>query len=119
MSRYYIDVGGLIYCSTEATLKKSPILKSLIESHNDPNDTLFIDRDGNAFYYVLNFLRNGSVCCSSGDRAFVEMLALEAGFYGLREMESQLLHERRKEKNEIAVELKLLAQQLACVKKEV
>ena len=88
-TRFFIDVGGVQYVSTIATLSKSPTLKTLIAAHSDASDPLFVDRDGFAFHYILNFLRNGTVQVGE-DNSYLEFLVLEAGFYGLAKMESQL-----------------------------
>tara|TARA_B110000046_G_scaffold36453_2_gene39876 strand:+ start:8857 stop:9186 length:330 start_codon:yes stop_codon:yes gene_type:complete len=87
--RYTIDVGGTYYVSTRSTFEKSSVLKSIISKHTDPDAPPFVDRDGSAFHFVLNFLRNGTVQHIE-DRSYQTILILEAGFYGLRRMEYQL-----------------------------
>ena len=104
----HIDVGGFIYATTLQTLKKSPVLNRLMSQHNS-NDVLFVDRDGGAFAYVLNFLRNGTVIYMD-DRNYIEFLIIEAGFFGLKRMESQLsnmlTHKRNNEIQELVFELR-------------
>ena len=111
--RYYVDIGGFLYVSTYKTLKKSPYLENMLPI--EPTETpFFVDRDGNAFYYILNFLRNGSVHVSSEDRSFIEFLMGEAQFFGLRKMESQLgkmlEKKKRPDLNDVLQEFKAIAE---------
>ena len=114
-ARYCIDVGGWVYCSTLHTLRKSSTLKSLLAHPPEDGSLIFIDRDGSAFQFVLNFLRNGTVHPIE-DRAFTEFLIGEASYYGLRRMESQLssqLTERpRSDLNDVVIELRAIKQHL-------
>ena len=109
--RFCIDVGGVYYVSTLQTLRKSSTLKHILAKYADNEDVVpFIDRDAGAFHYILNFLRNGSVQYID-DRSFVEFLIVEAGYYGLRKMESQLskmLTERRTEFADLTIEVRNL-----------
>ncbi|GFS19704.1 BTB/POZ domain-containing protein KCTD6 [Elysia marginata] len=81
-----LNVGGTLYTTTRATLLKYPdsMLGSLVSndyaSTLDPNGHLFIDRDGEAFKYILNFLRSSQLCVPS-DFANIDLLAAEADFY--------------------------------------
>lgn len=87
--RYYIEVGGIIYTTTIDTLRRSPTLDAILL--DEPSEIpVFIDRDGFAFQYVLNFLRNGSVYINPEDRVYIEFLMGEAAYFGLKKMESQL-----------------------------
>ena len=108
-ARYMIDVGGFVYCSSIETLSKCPTLKAMIDTSPEDGSLIFIDRDGSAFQYILNFLRNGSILAVD-DRAYTEFLIIEAGFFGLRTMESQLskqLSERsRHDVHDIVMELR-------------
>ena len=109
--RFCIDVGGVYYFSTLQTLRKSTTLRNALSKYTGNEEVIpFIDRDGSAFHYVLNFLRNGSVQYID-DRSFVEFLIIEAGYYGLRKMESQLskmLTDRRSELVDLTTELRNL-----------
>ena len=109
--RFCIDVGGVYFASTLQTLRKSSTLKHILSKYAGKEDVVpFIDRDAGAFHYVLNFLRNGSVQYID-DRSFVEFLIVEAGYYGLRKMESQLskmLSERRTEFTDLTIEVRNL-----------
>ena len=114
--RFCIEVGGVYHVSTLQTLRKSPTLKTLLTKFaGGEEETPFVDRDGAAFYYVLNFLRNGSVQYIE-DPSYIEFLIIEAGYYGLRKMEGQLskmLTERRSDaSSDVAAELRCLRQLL-------
>lgn len=89
--RYCIDIGGVYYFSTESTLRKSPTLNAAIQQHSQEQEDipLFVDRDGGIFHHVLYYLRNNSVP-SLEDSSYIEMLVVEAGYFGLRGMELQL-----------------------------
>lgn len=87
--RMQINVGGLIYESTRKTLFKSPVLREMIQRMTI-DDVLFVDRDGGAFSFVLNFLRNDAAVFSIDSREYIEFLMSEAAYYGVRNMEAQL-----------------------------
>lgn len=86
--RINIDVGGLVYSSTIETLNKSPTLKELITAHKESEDDSipFIDRDGFAFMYMLNFMRVGEIFQTIQDPLYVQFLVHEASFYGMNDM---------------------------------
>ena len=57
------DVGGRIHKVSHLLFKKQPRctlgqLRDRTASHNEP---IFIDRDGDLFVYVLNYLREGEI----------------------------------------------------------
>ena len=90
MDRYYIEVGGYVYVTQRTTLEQSPLLARFIQTHDDPDNMIFIDRDAQAFYHVLNYMRTGSVFVGSDDRSYVEHLIAEANYYQLHSMVEQL-----------------------------
>ncbi len=92
----HIDVGGCIYTSSLETLTKFndsrlskmfngtiPIVLDTLKQH------YFIDRDGKAFRYVLNFMRTGRLSLPVNFDDF-ETLIEEAKYYQLAEMVKQL-----------------------------
>jgi len=107
-SRYtapvHIDVGGTIYTSSLETLTRYPdsrlaklfnggipiVLDSLKQHY-------FIDRDGQMFRHVLNFVRNGKLLIPT-DFPDNELLLEEARFYDIQPMVRALL-ERKKNSN--------------------
>lgn len=81
-----LNVGGTIYSTSLSTLQTYPhsmlgsMFSGRFECTRDKNGNYFIDRDGNLFRYVLNFLRNSTLEVPDN---FIEMRALrkEAEFY--------------------------------------
>ena len=88
-----LNVGGVRYTTSLPTLTKYPDSffgrmftcdgDGLIPSEKDENGAYFIDRDGQLFRHILNFLRNGEL---SLPRSFDEHkgLRLEADFYQIQ-----------------------------------
>ena len=87
-----IDVGGILHYSTKTSLEKSPVIKKILLEHQKSeysHTTPFIDRDGFLFYYILNFLRNGTIQ-KVEDSILMQAIMLEAVFYNIRAMETQI-----------------------------
>jgi len=93
-----LNVGGVIYCTTKATLLKYPgtMLHSMFSGRHtitkDSEGNYFLDRDGNTFKFILNYLRTGQF----PDLTRKELLELraEAEFFSItplvRALEKQL-----------------------------
>ncbi|CAG8629313.1 7536_t:CDS:2 [Ambispora leptoticha] len=90
--RISLNVGGVKYETCASTLLKYPdsyLMKFLEEKDPDDNDEYFIDRDGNLFWHVLEFYRNGTIvfqdldkmCVNCGRIATRELLKEEFDFY--------------------------------------
>lgn len=98
----YINVGDKGYHATASTLRKSPLLNHMLDCANAttaavaaasdiPADgsagtaPLFLDRSGEFFQYILDFLRSGHWLLGErgNDAEFVDALRDEAAFYGL------------------------------------
>jgi hypothetical protein len=85
-----LNVGGVVYTTTRTTLmkQKGTLLCSLSSGKynimRDEQGRYFIDRDGNIFRYILNFLRSGYI----GDLSRKELMLLrpEAEFYSIRSL---------------------------------
>ena len=85
----YLDVGGLKYTTTMATLRaeKVSMLEAMFSGQypikKQSDGTVFIDRDGRHFHYILNYLR-GSVTALedlSLQEIVLKELIKEADFY--------------------------------------
>ena len=90
-----LNVGGVIYMTTESTLNSKEWMLSNIQSNKIPLDkdetgAFFIDRDGTCFGEILNYLRDGSVI--PPESVFkCKRMALEANYYCLNELTEALL----------------------------
>mmetsp|Transcript_41272 Transcript_41272/g.94987 ORF Transcript_41272/g.94987 Transcript_41272/m.94987 type:complete len:329 (+) Transcript_41272:107-1093(+) len=88
-----LNVGGTVFRATEATLRKAPFFESLLRHAQggklgttmDSNGRFFVDRSGDLFAYILEYLRCGHWLLGprASDHDFVIALREEAGFYGL------------------------------------
>jgi len=88
-----INIGGMFFSTNVATLRKAPFFECFLKYSQqgtlgttmDPSGRLFVDRPGNLFAYILEYLRCGRwiLCSNVQDAAFVEALQAEAAFYGL------------------------------------
>ena len=94
----YLDVGGLKYTTTIATLRaeKGSMFEAMFSGHypikKQLDGTVFIDRDGRHFHYILNYLR-GSVTALEDlplDEIVLKELMKEADFYQLLGLKSIL-----------------------------
>jgi len=105
-SRYtapvHIDVGGKIYTSSLDTLTKFPeskLSKMFTGSIPIVLDTLkqhyFIDRDGEMFKHILNFMRTGRPILPD-NFGHLELLLEEARYYELQELVTQLTNLQNK-----------------------
>ena len=87
-----IDIGGVLHYSTKSSLEKSSVIKKILLEHQKSehsHTTPFIDRDGFLFYYILNFLRNGTIQ-KVEDPSLMQAIMLEAVFYNIRALETQI-----------------------------
>lgn len=59
------NVGGQLFITTEETLQNHPSMLGVLVRHDNPaqvvDGALFIDRDPQAFRWILNYLRGSSV----------------------------------------------------------
>ncbi|XP_011672382.1 uncharacterized protein LOC105442188 [Strongylocentrotus purpuratus] len=93
-----LNVGGKIYLTTRDTLTRYPnsffaiMLDSDIPSDRDAQGNYLIDRDGEIFRHVLNFMRCGKVVLPRGFSEF-DLLEQEADFFSLEALEVALRKE--------------------------
>ena len=84
-----LNVGGQHFTTTVQTLTKDPdsMLGAMFSGRfpMKPSDdgTFFIDRDGNYFRYILNYLRDGKLSLPEG-ATFYEEIEAEAEFYQIQ-----------------------------------
>jgi hypothetical protein len=97
-----INVGGVLYTTTTATLRNAPGHSMLAATAAflaadppqmqpgalDADGYLFIDRDGPLFAYILRFLRNGGRVALPDDASTCYAIELEAEFFGLADLVS-------------------------------
>ena len=89
-----LNVGGNSFTTTKETLCRVPgsVLESMFSGrHPTPahmeNGKYIIDRNGELFHYILDFLRMGGVVVQlPQDEEAREALAMEADYYGLDEL---------------------------------
>mmetsp|Transcript_107091 Transcript_107091/g.212591 ORF Transcript_107091/g.212591 Transcript_107091/m.212591 type:complete len:303 (+) Transcript_107091:1157-2065(+) len=99
-----INIGGMVFSTSVAILRRAPFFESLLKysqqghfgTTTDPSGRLFVDRPGDLFAYILEYLRCGRwmLCGNVQDAAFVDALQAEAAFYGLDSQNGKLpMHE--------------------------
>jgi|SRR6218665_1144323 len=83
-----LNVGGVLYTTTRSTLLRYPnsmlgaMFNGSMSTSVDENGYYFIDRDGQIFRYILNFLRSSQLSLPA-DFENLDLLAVEADFYQL------------------------------------
>lgn len=81
-----LNVGGVVYTTTRATLCKHPnsmlgaMFNGSMSTHLDENGCVFIDRDGEMFKFILNYLRCSRLTLPNDFRD-LDLLSAEADFY--------------------------------------
>lgn len=87
-----LDVGGKLYKTTTGTLEMEPdsLLASIVSHAVKKTDVVFIDRDGDAFAYVLDYLRNGTNAVLPRSRGDQARLRNEAAYYQLHGLQELL-----------------------------
>jgi len=88
-----LNVGGVGFTATGSTLRRAPFFDTMLRQVEegklagavDDDGKFFIDRSGELFGYVVEFLRSGHWLLRerASDAEFVEALRDEAVFYGL------------------------------------
>lgn len=81
-----VNVGGVCYTTTISTLTRYPgsmlgaMFNGSMPTGQDDKGNYFIDRDGNMFRYILNFLRSGQLDLPEDFKEY-SLLYREADFY--------------------------------------
>ncbi|CDJ28351.1 potassium channel tetramerisation domain containing protein, putative [Eimeria mitis] len=98
-SKVLLNVGGRVFATTYSTLRNfGPHYLSRCLSppwRQGETREVFIDRNGDSFSYVLDFLRNGCLCCSN-QPWLLQQLLLEARFFCIRPLEEEIEERLRK-----------------------
>ncbi|XP_077868645.1 uncharacterized protein LOC144359381 [Saccoglossus kowalevskii] len=85
-----LNVGGKVYTTSRSTLTRFPdsmlsaMFRGELSTKTDRHGNVFIDRDGELFRFVLNFLRNSKLVLPQ-DFKELSLLAIEADFYQITE----------------------------------
>lgn len=100
MERAHLEVGGVVFASSLANLRKSPVLAPLFE-RGVPDAIPFIDRDPQLFSYVLGMLRADHVYFGAEEVAHLRALRAESVYFKLpdltRLIDAQLASHEHKE----------------------
>ncbi|CAB9503687.1 POZ domain-containing protein KCTD7 [Seminavis robusta] len=87
----HLDVGGFHFTTTKETLCRveGSVLEAMFSGRHDKpaildNGRFVIDRPGENFHHMLQFLRTGSVVSLPSDHETREALTLEADYYGIQ-----------------------------------
>jgi hypothetical protein len=81
-----LNVGGVFFTTTKATLLRYPnsmlgaMFNGSMPTTRDESGAYFIDRDGQMFGYVLNFLRSSQLALPDGFN-LIDQLSVEADFF--------------------------------------
>jgi len=101
----HLNVGGVLYTTTKATLSRYPnsmigvMFNGSMPTSCDENGRYFIDRDGNLFGHVLNFLRSSQLALPDDFKQH-DQLAVEADFYQIEPLIHALDGHRQKLHND-------------------
>uniref|UniRef100_A0A6B2LAE6 BTB domain-containing protein n=1 Tax=Arcella intermedia TaxID=1963864 RepID=A0A6B2LAE6_9EUKA len=83
----YLNIGGVKFVTTKTTLLSkgqnffTPLIKGQIKSHKDKHGAFFIDRNGEYFKPLLDFLRHGELLVPPNIK--LEHVLVEADFYSI------------------------------------
>jgi len=94
-----LDVGGVHFSTTTTTLtsESNSMLAAMFSGRyplqRDKHGHIFIDRDGNSFHHILNWLRNKKVPSLSS--AELDSLMMEAEYFQLKELIAALITRKK------------------------
>lgn len=90
-----LNVGGKSYYTKQNTLEASVYFETLLNGQmqtpvltGDKNDEIFIDRDGEMFRHVLQYMRTGILFTKKEN--ILKKIKLEAKYYGLKNLEDDV-----------------------------
>lgn len=88
-----LNVGGVIYSIEQSKLKTIPFFDGMFPDTDHiglsfDKEELFIDRDGDLFEYIVQYLNNETDLVLPSDTFTCDRLLIEAKYYGLSKMET-------------------------------
>ena len=90
-----LNVGGQLFITTEETLQNRPSMLDVLVRHDNPallvDGAFFIDRDPQAFRWILNFLRGSSVLPPKHSTELA-LLQEEAQYFAVDGLEQHIGH---------------------------
>ncbi|XP_070573795.1 potassium channel regulatory protein-like [Ptychodera flava] len=101
----FLNVGGRIYTTSKSTLTTFPnsmlgaMFGGNIPTRTDTEGNVVIDRDGETFRYILNFLRTGNLRLPD-DFKEIDMLEDEADFYQIPDLITAIREFRRRQEGQ-------------------
>lgn len=80
-----LDIGGITYRTRKETLCAFPdsVLGTIGECRDEASPSIFIDRDGNAFRFVLNYIRDKERVVLPDQQVDLAQVKAEADYYHL------------------------------------
>ncbi|GAA5812084.1 hypothetical protein MFLAVUS_005534 [Mucor flavus] len=101
-----LNIGGTFYETTQETLKDSGYFRNLLHEDwaegNSVDNTLFVDRDGLLFWYILLYLRAEELNIKD---KYLESLKNEADFYLLPKLSQMIDRAMYQEPKQITYKL--------------
>ncbi|XP_070543807.1 BTB/POZ domain-containing protein KCTD1-like [Ptychodera flava] len=100
-----LDVGGKLYTTSPTTLTRYPdsklgaMFSGRVPVQTDDSGTYLIDRDGEVFRHILNFLRLSELCLPDDFKDY-KLLIREADFYQLDELKQAVEKEQTEHRRE-------------------
>ena len=88
----HLNVGGTKFATTMATLQSQPgtllseMFSGRMSLRRDRDGNYFIDRDGQSFRHVLNFLRDGTLPPHGASDSMRREMKMEAAFYQIPQL---------------------------------
>eukprot|EP00734_Pompholyxophrys_sp_LG126_P000002 Pompholyxophrys_sp_v1_NODE_1_length_32789_cov_6.460653.p2 type:complete len:540 gc:universal NODE_1_length_32789_cov_6.460653:123-1742(+) len=94
ITKVTIDIGGELFCTSQETLSESSFFKSYFSRWSDnmtADQTMFVDRNPEAFKHILSYLRNN-------DYPLPIKFAYELAFYGIKEKIQEIISQQSEDR---------------------